>query len=381
MRDWSHTWLNESFATYSEYLFSAHSLGPDEGALNLRRKKERYLNEARQRYQRPLVFDRWNVPNDNFDRHTYEKGAVVLAMLRWQLGDEPFRRAIAHYLRKHALQSVDTHDFQAAVRETTGQPLGWFFDQWVYQAGHPILDVRYHWEPEAGQVKLTVAQRQEAPGRIPLFRFPVQIGITTASGKQVHSIEVHERSASFDLDCKEKPLMVRFDEGDRLLKELSFPRDASELLYQLAHDDAIGRMDAAHELRSSAHRPDVRTALRKAAGSDRFWAVRREAILALRGSAGLDAAFLQDRATDSSPAVRVAALGALCEAAGSTTTTFLLRRFEEEDSYLAQAQVLRSLGECGGPESVSLLRKAIQMKSPNHVLREAASAALRELAR
>ena len=381
MRDWSHTWLNESFATYSEYLFSAHSLGPEEGALNLRSKKDRYLQEARQRYQRPIVFDRWNVPNDNFDRHTYEKGAVVLAMLRWQLGDEPFRRTIAHYLRKHAFQSVDTHDFQSAIRETTGQSMDWFFEQWIYQAGHPILEVCYDWAPEDKQVKLTVVQRQEVPGRVPLFRFPVLIGITTPSGKQVHAIQVHERIASFHLPCAEKPLLVRFDDGDRLLKELRFPKDTSELLFQLAHDDAIGRMDAATELRTSAHHPDVRAALRKAAEGDSFWAVRREAILALRGSPGLDSAYLRDRTTDASSAVRVAALGSLCDVADNNTTSFLLSRFQAEDSYLAQAQALRALGRCGGPESRSLLKEATRMQSPNQVLREAALAALREMVR
>lgn len=46
LRSWEHTWLNESFATYSEYLFTRAEHGEDEGALNLYRKKNQYLNEA-----------------------------------------------------------------------------------------------------------------------------------------------------------------------------------------------------------------------------------------------------------------------------------------------------------------------------------------------
>ncbi|MFQ5770165.1 MAG: M1 family metallopeptidase, partial [bacterium] len=77
MRDWSQAWINESFATYSEYLFSRHDSGEDEGAVNLLEKKNAYLRETHTRYIRPIVFDRWRYPNDMFDAHLYPKGAVV----------------------------------------------------------------------------------------------------------------------------------------------------------------------------------------------------------------------------------------------------------------------------------------------------------------
>ena len=379
MRDWSQTWLNESFATYSEYLFAKHTQGEDEAALNLRGKIEQYLTESREKYKRPIVFDRWNVPNDNFDRHTYQKGAVVLSMLRWVMGDEPFRRALASYLKKHAFQSVDTHDFEVAIRESTGQSLDWFFEEWIYQAGHPVLDIGYTWSAEIGKVSLRVVQKQAVPGRIPLFRMPVQIGITTAAGKRSHRIWLSQREETFDLDSQEKPLLVRFDDGNHLLKEVSFPKSSEELMYQLAHDDMIGRMDAAAELGRHANGSGSPAALQRASREDAFWAVRRAAILALGSSA--DVTFIEQRSTDPVSAVRVAALRVLGNRKDGSLVPFFEGRFQAEDSYLAQAEALRSIGKTGVRSSVAFVQSAGALKSPGNVIHAAAEAALREMER
>ena len=83
---------------------------------------------------------------------------------------------------------------------------------------------------------------------------------------------IRQREETFELDSKEKPLMVRFDEGNYLLKEWTFQKTTAELLYQLAHDDVIGRMWAASELRDRTQRTAVIAALRHTAREDDFWA-------------------------------------------------------------------------------------------------------------
>jgi len=363
MRDWSHTWLNESFATYYEHFYLKQSLGEDAGALDLLAKKRAYLAEAKQRYMRPIVLDRWNQPNENFDRHTYQKGAVVIGMLRAQMGEEPFRRSIAHYLKKHAFGSADTHDLQIAIREASGQTLDWFFDQWVFRAGHPKLEVSYTWD--SGVIRLKVAQKQSE-----LYALPVAIGITTAAGKQVHNVWVRQREELFSLPAATKPLLVHFDDGDVLLKELTFDKSEEELLYQLAHDNAIGRMDAAAALRTRAADPAITSALRKAAESDPFWAVRRDAL-----PAG-DVAFLRARAVeDRNSGVRTASLAALNRLKDASLAAFFEERFRKDDSYLAQAEAIRALGNLKA--APALLREAEAMQSPNDVVGIAAREALK----
>jgi aminopeptidase N len=100
LRSWAHTWLNESFATYSDYLYFRHEKGDDEGALNLQGKLNAYLREAKTRYIRPIVSDRYDQPGDMFDSHTYPKGALVLHMLRQQLGDAAFFDTLKHFLHR-----------------------------------------------------------------------------------------------------------------------------------------------------------------------------------------------------------------------------------------------------------------------------------------
>ncbi|MEK7727795.1 MAG: M1 family aminopeptidase [candidate division KSB1 bacterium] len=381
MRTWSHTWINESFATYGEYLYSKHLYGEEEGALNLEDKKNAYLREARERYQRPIVFDRYVFPNENFDSHTYPKGAALLHTLRWLMGDAPFQRALSHFLHKHAFQAVDTFELMTAIKEATGQNMDWFFEQWIFKAGHPIFEVSYTWDESAKQLQLNVLQTQQASDWIPIFKTPVQIGVTTLEGKTIHKLWLDKKEERFELECATKPLLVRFDEGNFLLKELAFKKSAEELLYQLMHDDVVGRMWAANELKGFADRAKVIAALRASAQTDSFWAVRRSAVEALGSLQRAEhAAFLKKKCADPKSRVRVAALKALGELKQRALVKFFEERFAREDSYLAQAEALRAIGKCGDKSVLPFLERAGKMKSPRDVIRNAAEAARREIA-
>ena len=81
-------------------------------------------------------------PIDLFDRHLYEKGGLVLHMLRRELGDETFWRGVNRYLVRHAGGIVETNDLMRALEEVSGRSLERFFDQWVYRPGHPELKVK-----------------------------------------------------------------------------------------------------------------------------------------------------------------------------------------------------------------------------------------------
>lgn len=364
MRDWSEAWINESFATYGEYLYSKHSLGEDEGALNLMEKRGVYLEEARTKHPRPLVWDGWQTPNQNFDRHSYQKGAAVLHMLRWIMGDEPFRNAVKRLLEKHAYSTAGARDFLAAIRESTGQRLDEFFDQWIYRAGHPVLDVSWEWVESTKVARLKVLQRQA-----PVFETPVDVGIVTAGGRKVHRLRIDAKEEqSFEIACDSKPLLVRFDEGDYLLMELRFEKSVDELVFQLQHDDAMGRLWAARQLGNRG----AEAALRKAAREDRFWAVRRAAVESAEGDPG----FFRERATDPKSTVRAAALRRISD---SRESGFLAERFQSEDSYLAQVEVLRALGRTGDRTHAPLLQEAARMRSPRGILQRAAEEALARL--
>ncbi len=379
LRDWSQTWLNESFATYGEYMYSRHSLGEEEGALNLEEKKNTYLREAKERYIRPIVSDRWNFPADNFDRHAYQKGSIVLHMLRDLLGDAGFFRVHAYFLKKHAFQPVDTHDFQIAVKEVTGRNLDWFFEQWIYRPGHPVFDVSYRWDKAQQHIVLRVEQVQDSTSGIPVFRVPVSVALVTSRGKTSHPIWINKGSETFELPCTEPPLLVRFDEKNVLLKELRFAKSKTELLYQLAHDDVIGKMWAADQLSAMALDRDIIAGLQQAAMSDRFWGVRRNALWAMQAAKKEFSGFFEKMCTDKHPSVRTAALAALGDLKERGRVPFFVDRFQRDDSYRAQAEALRAIGKSGDLSRRQFLTNALPMKSPHNILAQAAGWALREL--
>src|SRR5688572_4676223 len=171
-RDWSHAWLNEGFATYFELVEREARLGRDEYDWGIAVDRDTYLEEARDRYVRPIVSRDYREPMDLFDRHLYEKGGLVLHMLRRRLGDDVFWRGVRHYLERHAHGIAETNDLMRAFEAVSGEALERFFDQWVYRPGHPELKVSVTWED--GLLSVRVKQKQKG-NDVATFAFPLEV--------------------------------------------------------------------------------------------------------------------------------------------------------------------------------------------------------------
>jgi aminopeptidase N len=378
LRSWAHTWLNESFGTYSDYLYYRFDKGDDEGAVNLLGKLNAYLQEARTRYIRPIVSDRYDSPGEMFDSHTYPKGARVLHMLRSLLGDEPFFKTLSYFLHRYAFDAVDTADFIRSVKTVTGRNLDWFFDQWLFKPGHPVFEVKSAWDETAKVVRLDVAQVQDFSRGIPVFRVPVSIKLVTLGKTDIRKIWVEKQEETFEFPLEEKPLLVRFDEDNVLIKEISFPKELDELLYQLEHDDVIGRMDAAQALVAFRDNPRTAAALTASLRSDPFWAVRKSALealaqLELKGGT----ATFKRACQDPDSQVRAAALVALGNLKAPADIEFYKKVFRTDPSYLVQAEALTAIGKAGDPSTVPFLKKAAEVPSYRHMIRRAAEDALK----
>ena len=378
LRSWAHAWMNESFGTYSDYLYHRYEMGDDEGALNLRNKLEAYLREAKSRYIRPIVTDRYEKPGDMFDAHTYPKGARVLHMLRSLLGDEPFFETLRHFLHRYAFDAVDTADFVRSVKTVTGRNLDWFFDQWLYKPGHPVFEVESDWDPAAKVVRLRVAQVQDVSKGVPVFRVPVSIKLVTAAATDFREIWVEKREETFELPIAERPLLVRFDADNILIKEITFPKGSDELLFQLKHDDVIGRMDAAVALAAFGDDPRTAAALISSLRNDPFWAVRKSALetLAKIGPKG-GAAVFKKACQDPHSQVRAAALVALGDLKDRKHLAFYMDLFRKDPSYRVQAEAVTAIGKAGDSSAVPFLKKAVGVPSYRNMVAGAAEKALK----
>lgn len=379
-RAWPDVWLSESFATYAEYLFTRFDRGEDEGALDLEEKKASYLAEARSRYIRPIVFNRYNEPWEIMDAHAYPKGAAVLHMLRSVLGDGAFFRALGAYLNRFAFKNADTHDLMTVVKDATGENLDWFFEQWIYSPGHPVFQVNWDWLESSGKVRLTVRQVQDFSKGIPVYRLPILIGLRTPGKKWAERVWVAGKEDTFEFDAPEKPLLVRFDEGNHLLKELIFKKPAEELIFEIQNDDVVGRIWAAGELAGFLSETGARAAISAAAVSDPSWAVRRAALETLAKTGGRDLVpFFKNRLADGNSQVRAAAVRALKGTQAPGLAPFLMHVFDRDSSYVVQAEALTAIGECGGRGQIVFLRKAAGLASPRDILKRRAESAIKKI--
>ena len=312
-----------------------------------------------------------------FDSHAYPKGALVLHMLRQQLGDAAFFDTLKHFLHRYAFEPVDTGDFIRSVKTVTGQNLDWFFDQWLFKPGHPVFDVRSEWDPARKVVVLKVAQVQDFARGIPVFRVPVAVAIVNAAGRSTSQVWIREREETFEFPSETRPLLVRFDPDNVLLKEITFPKQRDELLYQLSHDDVIGRMSAAAELAVLTDDPIAAGALAASAQGDPFWAVRRGAIEALARAGGAESpALLKKAALDAHPSVRAAALVGLGDLKDRALLEFFKERFAKDGSDAVRAESLRAIGKLGDPSTVPFLEQCAAVPSYRNLIATAAKQAI-----
>ena len=275
-KDWRHLWLNEGFASYFDPLYFEWSRGRDEFDFHMYGNQHAAVNIDKSLGRKPIV------SIGSYTSNIYARGADVLHMLRHTLGDSLFWRGLRHYIEKNKFQAVETNDLRNAIEEATGQNLYWFFDQWVYKAGHPVFDVSYRWNDTVQAVLMSVKQTQHVDSLTGIFRVPVDIEITTPAGSTTHAVGLQSADTVLSFPCNEKPLMVIFDKGNWTLKELHFEKPRDEWKYQAAHASrAIDRYLAIEALEMEKDSTDLVPLFCSLATHDAFHSVRRRAVEAL----------------------------------------------------------------------------------------------------
>lgn len=353
-RHWSHAWLNEGFATYLEHVWKEHREGRDAYFYNLEQDLELYLAEASERYGRPVVENVWAAPIDVFDRHLYQKGGLVLHVLREHLGDAAFWRGLQAYLARHRGQSVETRDLLRALEDSTGKSLEELFHQWIERPGHPALEVAVtHGE---GTLTIRVVQKSEEP-----FHLSLPVVVDASGRSERHTLDVRRADETFALAALERPRMVLIDPTMTAPGTLKLEAPLPMLEAQLAKaDSARPRWQAARVL-GKQNTPRAWRALSAALERDPFWAVRAEAAKALgeqRVPAALDA--LLAAKPDADPHVRRAVAEALGRYREARAAERLLAWMGEGDpSYLVEAAIRKALGATRDPRGLAPLARSL----------------------
>jgi aminopeptidase N len=377
-RNWSHAWLNEGFATYFESLYIEGSKGWDEHQWDIIQKQHKVVESDTGADRRPTVTDNYIEAEQLFDARIYDRGAAILHMLRFVMGDQKFWEGIRHYVDLHQYECVTTNDFQHAMEDVAKQDLGWFFGEWLLKAGYPRFRVSSSYDIDSKTIHLAVVQNQHVDELTPLYRMPVEIGVQTARGSNTHRVIVEAKKEQvIDIPFDEPPLNVVFDNGGWILKTLDHLKSAREWIYQLQHGDVSDRVDALRHLEQFTHEQDVLTALGKTLEFDPFWGVRKQAAETLGKSEDTTVLHLLAPAfRDSVAAVRVAATTSLKSVRALESLVALGNLVVSDSSYAVVAEAITSLVALDPGNGMKYAEKGLSLGSYREVIRIAAAKAM-----
>jgi aminopeptidase N len=387
IKHWSHAWVKEGAATYAEVLWTDHEYGAEEAAYYLLGEARRYISEDKERYRRPMVTHVYREAIELYDRHIYEKGGCVYHMLRTELGDDLFWKAIHHFVRTNAHKTVETIDLLRAIEEATGKNCMFLFDQYVFRGGHPEYKIGYSWDGDNNLAKVTVTQTQDE-----LFdlKIPIGFGFEEVSENQAFTVRVFEKEQAFYFPLKQKPKYISFDCGNNYLKQVSLEYGVAELKAGLQSDpDPIARIQCAEALAKKGGLEAVK-ALGQALVNEKFWGVRVE-IAENLAAIKLDQAFeaLAKGLEDPDAKVRMAVINGLAQNKVQKSLDLIKPLIKKGDpSYNVEATAARLTGDLAAALSserepskvVKLLQTVLKERAGwNEVVRSGAIAGLAKL--
>lgn len=392
IKHWSHAWIKEGMASYSEVMWTQREYGDQEAAYYRLSEARSYFSEDSSRYRRPMVTHVYREAIELYDRHIYEKGSCVYHMIRAELGDELFWQAVQTFVQDNAHQTVETIDLLRAIEKATGRNLAFLFDQYVYRGGHPDFKVAYAWDGDANLAKVTVTQTQAEADSKDLFNLRIPIGFGYKENPQLttFTVRVHEKEQSFYFPLTQKPDFISFDVGNNYLKTVTLEYPISELKAQLEFDPhPISRIYAAEALAKKGGL-EATLALSSALKNDPFWGVRVEVAKEL-AEIQLDQAFdgLVAGLNDPSPFVRRAVISSLSQIKTHNSYKAVKSFVQDGDaSYYVEAAACQTIAAIAAAhledkphedKVIKLLKSVLEERAGwNEVVRSGAIAGLAE---
>ena len=214
---WSNITLNESFATYGEYLWREHKYGKE------------YADELLEEFQSyeslygtasaELVRYNYHKPDDVFDIISYQKGALILHMLRHEIGDKAFRAGIKKYLTNFSYQSAEVSQLRMAFESVTGKDLSMFFNQWYFTGGKPRISLAGKWTADSGIFQFNITQEQQHRNT---YTFKTSLKLQLGNEIKIIPLEINSREFSKNIHLPQKPDYWVFDPENQLLAIIDY---------------------------------------------------------------------------------------------------------------------------------------------------------------
>lgn len=267
-------WLQESFATHYNYMAEKECFGQDHFDWA---RRQAFNSAIAVQDKKPIAHTGAN------STIIYQKGSMVLEMLKYVVGREAFNRSIKRYLLDHKYANVDSDDLLSAFMDELGMPLEWFWHQWVFRGSEPSYQVDFADITTDGKrfSQFVVKQTHMQNDIVGLFKMPIAFEVHYKDGsvdskkewieKESHVVKV-PNTANKEVD------FVLFDPNSEVIKTVGFKKSFEMLRSQsIKAPKMIDRYDAVYAMRSFPLE-QKRKALLEAFQSNTFHAIRAEIV-------------------------------------------------------------------------------------------------------
>lgn len=361
---WSNLTLNESFATYGEYLWEEFEYGRDAADDHHAGSRFGYFAQSNQKQVDLVRFD-YAEREDMFDAFSYNKGGQILHMLRKYVGDDAFFASLKVYLEKNKFKTAEAHDLRLAFEEVTGEDLNWFFNQWYYAKGHPELNIKKTYDATTKKLTLEITQQQDFKVA-PLYKLPVYIDIYAGGKKERKRIWIEDVKNTFTFDVASTPDLVNFDGERQLLAKTTFDKTKEEYIFQYKNVPLWGDRDEAIDY-FKEHMDDktILDLMKSIAQNDPWKKFRSDAINALSEvakdkEADLKPLFISISEKDANTKVRATAIKALATNYKGDDLNALYEKALSEQSYAIVSEGFDAIAK-NNPELA--MKKAVTLEN------------------
>lgn len=208
--DW---WLEDGFARYSEARYIESAAG--EGGLQEAIKD---MSVGALSYDTVPISSsgKLDLFSPEFQSLATDKGAMILHMLRWVVGDQKFDQTMRDFYTQYAGKSATADDFRALAEKDYGDKLTWFFSQWLDSTGAPEFTTKYTVYRLGNNKGFRIVG--QIGQDLDLFRMPVELKIDTDGKSETKRIDVVGTNSAFSVDTFGRPRRISLDPDNRLLK-------------------------------------------------------------------------------------------------------------------------------------------------------------------
>ena len=213
---WQDIWINEGFASYSEYIALENLSNP---------RVNKWLTEAHDLAMAVTdksIYIPFSESKNEFRifhyNLSYKKGAFILHTLRHEINDdELFFSSIREYLRLFANSVATGDDFKNVMESQTGTDLDPFFDQWYYGKGFPIFSIQYTQNSDS---LLFIVEQTTSSQATPLFQLHVDYKILYADGDTTVRLFQSKNVETFKIPIREKVTDIIVDPDNWILNKI-----------------------------------------------------------------------------------------------------------------------------------------------------------------